>query len=134
MKRERVSGDSEVIYTVMHYLARNDAEFRAYWHTVINPAQSGPLPLRGNTLIATDPEGNEYALPATTDTHGITVRYGVQPVAWEFVATDLGNTTLHGIGASVLYSDGHVEYVRYPGPFPMTETVARLGQQYAAEP
>ena len=32
---------------------------------------------------------------------------------------------MHETGASVLFLDGHVEFMRYPGKFPMTEKVIK---------
>ncbi|MBI5115269.1 hypothetical protein HZA56_02245 [Candidatus Poribacteria bacterium] len=38
------------------------------------------------------------------------------------------------IGGNVLYLDGHVEFIAYPGKFPMTETMARLLEERPRAP
>jgi prepilin-type N-terminal cleavage/methylation domain-containing protein/prepilin-type processing-associated H-X9-DG protein len=42
--------------------------------------------------------------------------------------TNIGAKNFNHIpgGSNVLYMDGHVEFLKYPGDFPMTETVTRL--------
>lgn len=75
------------------------------------------------------------AYPRLHEIHFIhTLRSGAE----RFLITDVGNPAapaklqseipvmverpeLHGNGGHVLYMDGHVEFVPYPGPFPMTE-------------
>ena len=37
-------------------------------------------------------------------------------------------------GGNVIYMDGHLEYIEYPGKFPMTETMARLLDERPREP
>ena len=44
------------------------------------------------------------------------------PVIWEWPSN-------HGNGGNVLYLDGHVEFVSYPGRFPMTKPfIKALGE------
>ena len=33
-------------------------------------------------------------------------------------------------GSNVLYLDGHVEFIKYPGEFPVSEIAARIGRPY----
>jgi len=122
---------NDVIATEMLYIVENDAEFNAYWHTLINPAASTPLEFgRSGYLLARDEFGDVYALPRVDkflDNHG------TFPVGWEYISTDLDDTSSGTIGTNVAYSDGHVKYVRYPGPFPATRTVAELSHRFVEE-
>lgn len=113
------------------YLVESDAEFRAYWHTVLNPENDDNLIFEGSSLVALDPEGNSFTL-AVVDGHldSRTVGNSDAVLAWEFFSTHLGDANTGSIGANVLFIDGNVEYVRYPGQFPVTETVATLSHQF----
>lgn len=127
--REEV-GDGVVVSKPV-YLVRNDEEFRAYWHTVLNPDNEDPVAFDGSHLVATDPEGNSYTLRIVDgflDSH--TAGDTDAALAWEFFSTHLGDGNTASIGASVLFIDGNVQYVRYPGQFPVTETVATLSHQF----
>ena len=108
---------------------RNEAEFRAYWHTLIDPAATGPIRRDSGGIVARDEAGNEYVLQGNGDfpQAGPTV-----PVAWEFLSTDLSEGTAGTIGTNVLYSDGHVEYVPYPSGYPACRSVAELSHQFMA--
>ena len=55
---------------------------------------------------------------------------GSYVVGWEFLSTVLSETSTGTLGAEVMYSDGHVSYVRYPGEFPMRRIVAELSHEY----
>jgi prepilin-type processing-associated H-X9-DG protein len=54
------------------------------------------------------------------------------PVMWDYSAGNADTVRFNHIpgGANVLYMDGHVEFIRYPGRFPMSDlqvTVAGYG-------
>ncbi len=122
---------NDVIATEMLYLVRNEDEFAAYWYTIINPAQSGPLTMSaGGNVIVQDEFGNEYLLPPVDPFLEDTPLF---PMAWEFISTDLLDTSSGTLGTNVLYSDGHVVYVRYPGPYPVTPLVAELSHRFVEE-
>ena len=101
----------EGLVTELRYIVRNEAEFRAYWHTLINPAAAAPLEYDGaGNLLARDPEGRVFELPPVPrNAWELVDRYASVPVMWEFLATDMGNTTLTGLACSVVYSDGRIE-------------------------
>jgi len=122
--------DTGSFATELLYVVKSEEEFRAYWNTVVNPEATDPLTIEGGVLVAQDPEGNTYLLPVIRDFHEAAARYGVFPVAWEFLSTDMGNTTLDGIGTSVLYSDGHIAYKRYPTGYPACKSVAEMSQRF----
>jgi prepilin-type processing-associated H-X9-DG protein len=56
------------------------------------------------------------------------------PVTWDKPSTDLTKFSHIPLGGNVLYLDGHVEFIRYPGTFPMTGTMARLLDERPREP
>lgn len=119
-------GDTMIV-SEMLYVVTNDNEFRAYWHTLLNPANGAPLTYAGGGLNAYDVDNNLYVLPLAETFAG---RNGTHVLGWEFISTDLGETSSGTIGGNVLYSDGHSRYVRYPDEFPMTPTVAELSHAF----
>ena len=101
--------------------------FRAYWNTVINPAAQDDLEFRGNSLVARDENGTEFLLKRYEPMG----RLGPSiPVSWEFLSTDLRDTSSGTMGTVVSYSDGHVDYVPYPGRYPACKSVAELSHQF----
>ncbi|GMW02328.1 MAG: hypothetical protein AMXMBFR84_34640 [Candidatus Hydrogenedentota bacterium] len=124
------TGKQEEWVTKMLYAARNDDEFEAYWNTLLNPNAADPLEFEGRSVVATDFEGNEYLLPVIDDLDVIASRLGNFPVGWTYISTDLSDTSTGNIGGDVLFSGGHVEYVRYPSGYPMSPTVADLSHKF----
>lgn len=127
------AGDFDFHVTELIYKVNNDAEFRAYWFTLIDASASGPVDVvDGGRLRATDPEGNTFDLePAYDGIHPGDDRPA--PLGWDFLATSLQHSGIGDLGASVLMSDGTSRYIRYPGAFPVTRTVAELSQRYMDE-
>ncbi len=122
---------NNVIATEMLYIVESDDEFRAYWNTMINPAASGPLSYtRSGDLIAQDEFGVEYVLPRVDKFLDDNSPFAI---GWEFISTDLMDTSSGTIGTNVLYNDGHVVYVRYPKEFPASKTVAELSHRFVEE-
>lgn len=114
---------------IVRFVVTNVADFRAYWFTLIDPAASGPLKFDADgNLIAKDDKGQERVLYMTQ----LSSRLGTFPTAWEFLSTDLTQTSLKNIGTTVSYSDGHVEYIKFPGAYPACGTVAELSQRFLA--
>ena len=123
-------GDGVVVSKPL-YLVRDDAEFRAYWHTVLNPDNDDPIGFDGAHLVATDEDGNAFTLQVVDGHLDSTTAGSTGAVlAWEFFSTHLGDANTASIGASVLFIDGNVQYVKYPGQFPITQTVAELSHQF----
>jgi prepilin-type N-terminal cleavage/methylation domain-containing protein len=122
---------NDVIATEVLYIVENDDEFNAYWHTMINPAASTPLEYTGSgDLLARDEFGDVYELPRVDKFLDDGPSF---PLGWEFISTDLTDTSSGTIGTNVIYSDGHVVYIRYPGDFPATRTVAELSHRFVEE-
>jgi prepilin-type N-terminal cleavage/methylation domain-containing protein len=124
------TGSGPTLVTELRYVVKNEAEFRAYWHTLINPAASEPLELKGQALVARDEDGNEYVLPPIDLNY---VKGEVFPLGWEFLSTDMSEMTSGTIGAYVQYSDGHLDYIAYPGKFPICRSVAELSHRFVQE-
>lgn len=117
----------EIIVTRLLYVVNNEAEFRAYWHTFIDPSATGPAP----TDYMYDEQGNQYPLVSVENY----LRRGGPPVAegWEFISTHLGETSSGTASTNVAYTDGHVEFVRYPSRYPACATVAELSHRFVVE-
>ena len=49
---------------------------------------------------------------------------------WEFLSTHLAEMSRSSLVLDVMFGDGHVEPVRYPGAFPVTATVATLSHEF----
>lgn len=124
------TGDGESLVTRPLYVCMDEREFRAYYHTVINPAMSGPLEIRRGLLVARDPEGIEYRLTPVTANVTDLAHFGRFPALWEFLSTNLGDTTLSGRTVGVAWNDGTFERIRYGSGFPASRAVAEAGAAY----
>ena len=120
-------GDNMLV-SEMLYIVTSDAEFRAYYHTLLDPANTTPLEHDGDgSLKAYDEDNNQFSLQSA---ELIDAFEGSYPLAWEFLSTKPTETTSGSLGGSILYSDGHIGYLRYQQGFPMTRTVAELSHQF----
>lgn len=126
--QERGDGQKAVL-SYPQFVVTNDLEFRAYWHTLLNEANTQlPEFTRGGELIAFTPEGQRFVLPpADGRMHEPGPAY---PVVWEFISTKLAETGRGDMGGNVIYSDGRREYIGYPHRFPMTRQVAELSHRF----
>jgi len=125
--------EGDILVTELRYRVTSDAEFRAYWHTLINPDASGDLEFDANgNLVARDEDGNSFPLRSLGHDGWTAMNGGGGsiPLIWEFFSTNPSESTAEGIGTNVLYSDGHIEWLRYPGRFPATRTVAELSHRF----
>lgn len=128
-REKTASGNYEIYLTRMLYAVRSEAEFRAYWHTLIDPAASGSLNFdNSGNLIAEDENGNKYTLMPLGDRQQLTGP--IIPIAWEFLSSNFAETSSGTSGTSVLYSDGHVGYVPYPSEYPACRAVAELSHRF----
>ncbi len=128
------TGSAEIFITELWYGVETEKEFRAYWHTLINPSATEPLEFAGGDLIATDERGNEFRLPPLGE--GAWAASSMDEdfvVAWEFISTHWGETTVQGFGINVMYSNGSTQYIDFPGEFPATSTVAELSHRFVVE-
>jgi prepilin-type N-terminal cleavage/methylation domain-containing protein len=119
------TGVGDALVTELVYAVQNEAEFRAYWNTLINPAATGAVEETSAGVTVYDPEGKRFRLGRLDAWRGAPI-----PTMWEFLSTNLSETTSGTLGCSVLYSDGHVEYAVYPQAYPACRTVAELSHQF----
>jgi prepilin-type N-terminal cleavage/methylation domain-containing protein len=126
--RQEVSEDQFVTRTL--YAVTSDDEFEAYYFTVISEDADEELRYEYNMLVAKDKSGRTHHLVPLT---GFDEGFSALPVAWEFVSTNMGDMNGTGIGGEVMWGDGHIEYLHYPGEFPMTPKVAQLGRRFMLE-
>lgn len=118
-------GDNMLV-SEMLYIVTSDDEFRAYYHTLLNPANSNLLEYNPDgSLKAYDVDNNLFSLKSAE-----IVDSSSYPLAWEFLSTVPTETTSGSSGGNILYSDGHIGYLRYPQGFPMTRTVAELSHEF----
>jgi len=125
MYRHRMSdgsGDGEVYITEMFFNVGNEAEFRAYWYTLIDPDATEELEYdaRGK-LIARDDAGNTFYLERARDEDRL---------LWEFLSSVPAETGSGSRGTMVRYGDGHVEYKPYLSGFPACRAVAELSHRF----
>ena len=128
-RQEMDVGGRVLIFTELLFVVQNEAEFRAYWHTLIDPNAADPIELAANgDLVARDDAGNAFSLE-WRGREGL-VEGGVYPVIWEFLSTDTKYMSAESLGTTVLYSDGHIEYHPYPSRYPACRSVAELSQRF----
>ncbi len=88
---------------------------------------------RGNTIFRLR-EGIERFLITDINNPGATARAQSNlPIMWDTVTTGVaGGVDFNHVpgGANVLFLDGHVDFFKYPGVFPVTETFASLSSQF----
>ncbi|MBI2435806.1 MAG: type II secretion system protein [Candidatus Hydrogenedentes bacterium] len=123
------AGNFDIYVSELLFVAENDAEFGAYWNTLLNPSSTVPIVFEEGMLVAVDESGQEFLLPPTAGEiiPGAQHKYAT---VWDFISTNMSNMSLGNLGTSVVYSDGTREYIKYPGNFPATPTVAMLSQRF----
>jgi prepilin-type N-terminal cleavage/methylation domain-containing protein/prepilin-type processing-associated H-X9-DG protein len=129
-RRNMTMTGAETLVTYLLWRVTSEAEFNAYWNTLINPAATGLIDSSSGGIVVKDEAGNEYTLGSLDDA---LQRGAPFPVGWEFLSTNLSEGTAGTLGTNVLYSDGHVEYVPYPSEYPACRTVAELSHRFVAE-
>lgn len=128
-RREGGQGQKKILSDVL-FQVRDDLEFRAYWHTLLNKQNTEPPEFtRKGYLIARTPEGQEFELPPVERD----INAPSHVVRWEFISTRLDETGRMDMGGNVIYSDGRREYVAYQRGFPMTRQVAELSHRFYME-
>ena len=125
------AGKFETAVTQVLFVVTNDAQFEAYWNTLINPANNDTLEFDGESLIATDLSGNTHVLKPVWNSRG-ELTSGRFPLEWDFLSTNMADMTVANNGATVQFAS-HQEYVPYPGAFPITPKVAELSRRFMVE-
>ena len=121
------TGSGPALTTFLLYEVRTLDEFRAYWHTLINPDARGPLEFDGGRVVARDKDGDEYNLRVLDENR---TQGKLFPIGWEFLSTDMSEMDSGSLGANVLFSDGHIEFMSYPNDYPVCPTVAELSLEF----
>lgn len=121
------TGKSTIYVTEMLYVVRDDKEFEAYWYTLIDPYADFHLEYdeHGN-LLAQDGDGNIVPL-SMHDSFG-----APRPYIWEYISTVGAECSSDEYGTNVMFSDSHVERIRYPERFPASRIVAELSHEFLA--
>ena len=128
--RKRVNaGNFDIFISEMLFGVSTDAEFAAYWHTLLNPANTAPLEFAGNRLLAVDSTGSTFELPVLGGqiVPGMTEKH---VIAWDFLSTNMAHSSIGSLGTTAQYITGERAYLSYPGAFPATPLVASLSQQF----
>jgi len=87
----------------------------------------------GDTVFRLREGIERFLITDINNAGGSAVAQSVIPVLWDTVTTGVsGGVDYNHVpgGANVLYMDGHVNFVRYPGPFPVSEGFAFLSAQF----
>jgi prepilin-type N-terminal cleavage/methylation domain-containing protein/prepilin-type processing-associated H-X9-DG protein len=121
------TGSGPALTTFLLYEVQTLDEFEAYWHTLINPDASDPIEFDGNEVVARDEDGDEYNLRVLDENN---TRGKLFPIGWEFLSTDMSEMDSGSLGANVLFSDGHIEFMPYPNDYPVCPTVAELSHKF----
>ena len=117
------TGKQQAAVTEVYYALRTDQDFDAYYHTLIDPDNEDELEFVDNKLKAYTKDGAEVLLEPLSD------RVTGVVAMWEFLATRMSNMST-GTNIRIMYNDGHVESLQYPGRFPASRIVAELGQEF----
>jgi len=121
------TGSGPTLTTFLLYEVKSEEEFRAYWYTLIDPNASEPLEFDGGKLVARNEHGDEYELPVLDENR---MKGELFPIGWGFLSTDMSEMDSGSMGANVLYSDGHIEYLSYPNKYPVCPIVAELSHEF----
>ncbi len=120
----RKDDDRSPIVTELLYVVKNEKEFKAYYHTLINPSNKSKLELKGSNLVAKDASGDEFTLRTLQDWHHESSKAGKFPVMWQFLSRNMAETTLTDLNIRVTYAAGTTATVRYKSEYPATRYVA----------
>jgi prepilin-type N-terminal cleavage/methylation domain-containing protein len=120
-------GKDDMVVTELRYVVESEAEFRAYYNTLIEPTSTDPLEYDNNgNLVATDTEENTFALRPID----LLSEKEIVPIAWSFLSSDLSESSSGALGAEVIYTDSRVKFVRYKEAFPAMPAVAVLSHKF----
>jgi prepilin-type processing-associated H-X9-DG protein len=142
--RPEKSADAQALldnssYFYLGYAVSNDDEVQAFADAYKNRVKKG-LPF-----------SEDLEISPGTDTGGENLIYRLKEGVERFYITDINNPQADAIaqskiptlierlghhhnpeGGNVLFMDGHVEFIQYPGPWPMTEKTMRILQSLEA--
>jgi len=123
------TGKQDSIITELVFHVHTDEEFRAYWHTLLNPERTENLEFTSDgRLIATDDADNTSYLVRME--HDCLYSGEAHPSMWDYLSTSLSDMSTGSTTIQVLYLDGDIQKIKYGRTFPATRTVADLGHRY----
>ena len=130
-RQTRDTGKGEAVVTELLFVVRDEAEFRAYWHTLINPEATGEVAFTsGGNVAVEDENGKRFTLYPIGDWQSERFDKLVVPVMWEYLSTDMADMNASSRTLRVLYTDGHLATIRSPGDYPICRTVAELSYRF----
>jgi prepilin-type N-terminal cleavage/methylation domain-containing protein len=130
-------GYGEELVTKLLYVVKNEAEFIAYYHTLIDPDDHYELEYLSGQLVARDLNDHQYMLSPILDFQRLhdaskgKSGKGI-PIGWTYVSTELGDTSTGELGADVVYDTGNTASVKFP-EYPATIAVAELCHDYVVK-
>jgi prepilin-type N-terminal cleavage/methylation domain-containing protein/prepilin-type processing-associated H-X9-DG protein len=85
----------------------------------------------GDTLFRLKQGIERFLITDINNPAGAAMASSVIPIMWDHITTNVKDFAHVPGGGNVLYLDGHVEFIRYPGDrFPMDEESARIFGRY----
>lgn len=122
------NGTEDALITQILFKVETDDEFRAYYHTLLNPENTEPLVIDQGVLLAKDELGRVFNL-TSIDKAGTTPSASFA-IAWQFLSTNGAEMGGFSRSIRVQYNDGRVLSLIYPDRFPVSPTVAELGHEF----
>jgi len=131
-----------ISYTYLGWLIMNDDEVTAAASLVIellagtiSPDEDYDLeghPVLGDHTIYRLREGIErFRITDINNPAASSVAQSEIPVQWDYITTTPAGFNHVPGGCNVLFLDGHVEFIKYPGKFPVTKVYAELADLVA---
>ena len=104
--------------------ARRDADFSPALRGYGTGSKPG---LPSNGPIYRLREGIErFLITDINNPAGSAIAQSEVPVMWDAISKDISEFNHIPAGCNVLFMDGHVEFIKYPGKFPVVEDYAKL--------
>jgi prepilin-type N-terminal cleavage/methylation domain-containing protein/prepilin-type processing-associated H-X9-DG protein len=88
------------------------------------PPGNGNIPPDGTTIYRLREGIERFMITDINNPAATAVAQSEVAVTWDMVSTDADNMNHIPGGANVLYMDGHVEFIKYPGKHPVTRAFA----------
>lgn len=120
-----VGDASAQLVCVMEYI-RDNADDHAALDRDIDPAALGYEPV-GNGAVSGAPDATEGGLILRLR-EGLNVSPATIPIMWDAFVSGSGFMMFNHIpgGSNVLFMDGHVAFLQYPGPFPANNAFGQI--------
>jgi prepilin-type N-terminal cleavage/methylation domain-containing protein/prepilin-type processing-associated H-X9-DG protein len=90
------------------------------------PAGQGNTPPNGTTIYRLREGIERFMITDINNPAATAIAQSEVPVMWDIVDTNTTDFNHVPGGGNILYMDGHVEFIRYPGEFPMDRAFAKM--------